>query len=554
MKRNCTIALCLFLTALLYPQTGSAQFFKFMPGESNYLRGNVKSELGGLNFTYRLQDDSTLALKSIIVRTDNSGQVLQTLQASSNFGSYTAAPDTTVIITGGGSTTAGNRFGLIQKLDKTGAPIWKKTVKISSADVGIGNIMVGADNTIFATISRSSFISSTYYTKSAVAAFDANGQQLWINYYSASSLTTDYGFSRTILAANGDFIGVVDVRGASGASKNGMIITRISPQGTIIFSKYIDFIADYNQLSVTGLVETPSKDIIFGGRLMTDQISTTPNTMWLGRLDAAGNMVQQKVYSGGKRFAEQLHSLSYANGKLYAYLHAYSPFDSVTSTIWVGTVDEQSLAITAHNSTALQVSLGDPYGNVSDAFCISSDGKPTVAAGFYCTEKDRYFPVMQQWSATLASSCAALDKQKPIQDSAAIYVSANYTSQGSFSVTYANDTTTIALNPVAPVGVADLCGGCSQVVPPTAIAKIANKEVFRVYPNPGDGRYFVDLINAGSEAQIAITNNIGATVYQANVIGAHHTIDLHSAAPGIYFARVRTADGHVATTKLIKDR
>lgn len=550
MKFKITIVSCLLISSLLSTQTLKAQFFNYLSEESNYLRGDVKSEAGGLSFTYRLQDDSTLALKTLLIRADDNGQIIWAKETGSNFGTYTIAADTSVIITGGGSTTAGNRFAILQKIDKTGTIIWKKSLKISFADVGLGNIMISTNNTIFATLTRSSFISNTYYSKAAVVAYDMNGQMMWTTHFGCSGLTTENSFSRTILASNGDFIGVVDIRGASGAPANGMMVTRISPQGTVRFTKYIDFKDTHNQLSVTGLVETSTNEIIFGGRLMTDQISKYTNTMWLGKLDSVGNMVQQKVYSGGVKVGEQLHSLRYDDGKLFAYLHHYAPFDSVATSVWMGIINEQTLAFTKQNATDLEVNPEDPYGNVSNSFCITSDGKPTVAAGFYCKEKDRYFPLMQQWSSSLTSSCAALDRVQPILDSAAIYTAVDYTPQGSFTVAYEDDTSIISLTDIVFPVVNNLCDGCNAT---TGISKVKQEILFHIYPNPSDGHYFIDFEQSLLTAQFTVTNILGATVYQAKLKNSHQVIDLSTQPSGIYFIRIHLKDGRLISSKLIKD-
>ncbi len=551
MKKNLTILGYLLITFAFSPLTSSAQFYNYLPYMSNYLRGDVKNDGTGMTFTYRIQDDSTLALSTFLLHTDNNGQVEWMKSPSNNFSSYTTAADNSVILTGGRSTTAGNRIALLQKTDSNGNIVWTKSLAASSADVGIGNIMISANNTIFATITRSSFSSSTYFSKAGVIAFDMNGQVLWTKYFGNAAQTTEYGFTRTILAENGDFIGVADIRGSSGASANGMMITRINPQGTVIFSKYIDFKTTHNQLSVTGLVETASNEIIFGGRLMIDQISNYPNTMWLGKLDSAGTMLIQKVYSGGEDVGEQLHSLRYDNGTLFAYMQLYSPFDSVNKSIWIGTINEQTLAFTAQNATEIEVNSEDPYGNVSNSFCITSDGKPTVAAGFYCVEKDRYFPLMQQWSSSLASSCSALDAIQPIVDSDTNYVAAAYTPTGSFTITHAADTSEILLTNVTPTATANLCNGCSLTT--SDVTQIQQKELFRLYPNPGDGLYFIDSDQSLNESQIVIFNNLGSIVYESKVQGVHQPIDLSEQKSGIYFVKVQTNDGRVAISKLVKN-
>ena len=106
MKQKLTLFCYLLITAVLLPRTMNAQFLNYLPGESNYIRGDVKNEAGGLTFTYNLQDESTLALKTIILRTNNNGQVQWAKERGSSFISYTMAPDSSVIITGN-ATNAG---------------------------------------------------------------------------------------------------------------------------------------------------------------------------------------------------------------------------------------------------------------------------------------------------------------------------------------------------------------------------------------------------------------------------------------------------------------
>lgn len=551
MKAKFTIVCCLFLSILLASADIKAQFFNYLPGLSNYLRSDVRPDAGGLTFSYTWQD-STLAIHTILLHTDNSGQVQWMKNAGNNFGSYTVAPDTSVILVGGRSTTSGNRVALLQKIDKSGNIAWKKSITASSADVGLGNVMVSSNNTVFATFTRSSFTSNTYYSRAGVVAFDANGQVLWTKYFANGGFTSDYAFSRAMLAANGDFIGVADIRGSANAPANGMMVTRITPQGTIRFAKYIDFRPSHTQLSVTGLTETPGGNLVFGGRLMTDQISSYPNSMWLARMDSAGNMQQQKVYSGGPDVGELLHGLAHRNGILHAYLHYISPFDTVSSrSIWVGKLDEQSLSFTAQNATDIQVATEDPYGNVRNSFCMTSDGKPTVSAGFYCTETGKYLPVMMQWSAALNSSCPALDVAQMLTDSVTAYTVTDYTPQSSFTVTIAADTTVILLADATPVTPVDLCNGCAI---PNKITRVAPNSLFRLYPNPGDGLYFIDVAEPLDEARIRIYNNMGAVVYNGHLQTTHQSIDLRAQPAGIYYISVSTRHGQTATRKFVKDR
>ena len=551
MKHNFTLTCFLLITTVFLPRFSNAQFLNFLPETDNYIHGSVKNDGSGLTFTYLMQNSTTLQLSTILLHTNNNGEVEWMKSAGSNFGSLTTMPDNSAILTGGRSNSSGNRVALLEKMDSNGNILWTKSLAAPSADVGIGNIMIGANNTIFATFSRSNFSSSTYFSKAGVIAFNQNGQVLWTKNFANGANTTEYGFTRTLLAANGDFIGVADVRGSSGASANGMMITRISPQGNIIFSKYIDFLATNNQLSVTGLVETASQDIIFGGRLMVDQISTYPNTMWLAKLDSEGNEIMQKVYSGGEDVGEQLHGLTYNDGKLYAYLHFYSPFQTVPTSFWIGTINEETLSFTAQNATKLYTNPENPYGNVSNSICTTSDGKPTIAGGTYCIETKKHIPLMQQWSPDLESSCADLDAVQLLADSVTTYLIADYTPQGSYTITNAADTTSILLTNVTPYATADLCNGCAST---NGVKEIEQHDLFSLYPNPGTGSYFIELALPFGEGRIVISNSFGAIVYESNLKGNHQSIDLSAQAAGIYFVKVSTNDGRVAISKLIKTR
>ena len=517
----------------------------------NYIRGQVINEGSGLTFSYLMQDNITLQLSTVLLHTDNNGEVEWMKSAGSNFSSYTPMPDNSVILTGSSITSTGKRIALLEKMDNNGNILWTKSLAAESADLGIGNILIGANNTIFATFTRSSFTSSTYFSKAGVIAFDQNGEVLWKKNFANGANTTDYVFTRTLLAANGDFIGVADIRGSQSASANGMMITRISPQGNIIFSKYIDFLTTHNQLSVTGLVETASQHIVFGGRLMTDQISIHPNTMWLAKLDSEGNEILQKVYSGGENVGEQLQGLTYKDGKLSAYLHFYSPFETVQTSFWLGTLDEETLSFSAQNASQLYVNSGDPYGNVPNALCTTSDGKPTIAGAFYCIETSKFLPLMQQWSPELESSCAVLDVAQTLIDSVTTYLMADYTPQGSYTITHATDTNAILLTNVAPILPTDLCNGCAST---SALKEVRQQEMFILYPNPGNGIYFIDMAQPFGECKIVISNNLGATVYQSKLQGPHQAIDLSAQSAGMYFVKVSTSDGREAISKLIKTR
>lgn len=517
-----------------------AQYLHFMPDMVNYINSDVTADKDGTTFRY-LYQDSTLKLHRILLRTDNGGK-MQWAARTENYSSHAFTSDSSMIMIGGVRTSNGSNIALLQKNDKTGAKQWIIREK-GSSDLGYGNVLVNDSDIIYVTATSSSFFNSTYYSKNSVSAFDANGTFLWVKYFANPTFTTDYKFSRVMLASNGDFIGVADIRGSTYKSANGMMITRINQQGDIIFSRYFDFYDTHNQLSVTGLAEAPNGDIIFGGRLMTDQISQWTNTMWMARIDAAGVTQIQKTYHADGVVGEQLHSVRYAAGKLYAYIHLTAPNDTPNRAFIVAELDPQTLSITKHTVIAENVTLEDPYGDVANAFTVTSDGKPTFSGGVYCTAREKYVSVMGQFDATLSTGCTKLEGTKPLLvDSIANYKDTVYKSSGTFSITNSSDTSNIYIYPALLPTVGDLCKGCATVTPPEppqSIAAHSTKDGLTVYPNPANGVVRVDYKPSTPNAKLQVYNNMGAVVYTTTIAGNATTIDISSQPKGIYYIRVQ---------------
>jgi len=550
MKAHFTRLTFLLLPALFFTTKAEAQFYDFIPGICNYINSDVKADTSGLTFRYMWQD-STLAIHRALIHTTNDGETVWTKRASQNFGSYLTLPDNSMILSGGRSITGGTRIGLLQKNNPDGTISWTHAVTSTTNDVSVGNLM-RTGNTIIATVTRSAFFSSTYMNKAAIIAFDTAGALLWTKYFSNPTFTTDYYFARTMIAANGDILAVADIRGSSGNSANGMMITRLTPSGTIVFSKYVNFLsARHNQLSVTGLTELPNGDIILGGRLMTDQISIYPNTMWLGKLNSAGDLLLQKTIHGGTDVGEQLHSLQYANGKLYAYMPVYSPFNTVSRSLLIGEIDPQTLSFTA-TQTALEIAFHpeDPYGQVANSFCMTTDGKPTASAGFYCTETNKYYPIMLQVSADNETSCT--DDEVPVTfiDSIANFPFTTYTPQGTFAVTFVADTAQIHLSEITPFERQDLCAGCVSTL---SAGEQVNTAAISIYPNPNDGQFTISSPATGPDDAFEVLNTQGAVIYAGNLSVALTPVNLQGHAPGMYYIKIARKGQAVTMYKVVSN-
>lgn len=521
-----------FSLLLSFSAAARAQFFNYLPTAGNYFTGNVSAEPGGFLFSFSYQD-TTLQMHRILMYTDEDGNLTAAKSGNALYGSHVYAPDSSVIYRGSIVVNAQSR-SLLQRNDKNGNIRWIRSVSGSSSRV-ITGVFPATPALYYITTYSTSFFNSTTFYKAAVMAVDSSGQLLWTRHFANTGLTTDYYFARSIVAANGDFIGLADIRGSQNASANGMMLTRIDSQGNVLFSKYIDFLPTHNQLGVTGLAEMPSGDIIVGGRLMTNQISIYPNTMWVGRFSSNGDIQQQRIYSGGPDVGELLHSMREYNGKLYAYLHISSPFETQTGGIVVAELDPQTLAVTDYSATEIPVVFGDPYGQVSNAFELSSNGKPTIATGFYCQEKSRYYPIMMQLDAGLETACPAREYTFPLLDSAAAYSVSTYTPSGTVSYTFAADTAQIFLQPVPSLPVAPLCNGCGTQAP-VGLAEEAGTPSLHIFPNPAVSTLNVKQAVPGIVSVYSVTGQLLFNQYVPEVF----SIDVSAYPPGMYILRSGT--------------
>lgn len=528
MDRSSALRFLFFSLLLTFSAAAQAQFFKYLPTASNYFTGNVTPEPGGFLFSFAYQD-TTLQMHRVLMFTDEAGNLTETKKGNAYYASHVYAPDSSVIYSGRITVNAQSR-ALLQRNDKNGNRRWTRSLSGSSSRV-ITGVFPASPALYYITTYSTSFFNSTTFYKAAVMAIDSSGQQLWTRHFANTGLTTDYYFARGTVAANGDFIGLADVRGSQNASANGMMLTRIDPQGNVLFSKYIDFLPTHDQLGVTGLTEMPSGDIIIGGRLMTDQISIYPNTMWAARFNSSGDVQQQRIYSGGENVGELLHSMREYNGKLYAYLHISSPFETQTSAVWVAELDPQTLAVSNHSATEIQLAFGDPYGQVSNAFVLSSQGKPTLATGFYCPEKNRYFPMMMQLDENLDTDCPAREYTFPLLDSAAAYTVSTYTPSGTVSYTFAADTATIFLQTAPSPEIAPLCNGCGATAPVGLATEQASS--FHIFPNPAINMLNVKQAVPGIAKVYSVTGQLLFDQYVPEVF----SINVSAYPPGMYIIR-----------------
>jgi hypothetical protein len=83
---------------------------------------------------------------------------------------------------------------------------------------------------------------------------------------------------------------------------------------------------------------------------------------------------------------------------------------------------------------------------------------------------------------------------------------------------------------------------------PTGISPVTANGAASVYPNPGNGNFFVSLQNATDEYSISVYNITGERITQTVLNPDITELDLSTAAKGIYLYRITTAAGDCLTT------
>lgn len=522
----------LFVLVIIFCTNSQAQFFTYFPDEgAGGVAFQTRSFKDGYLWYLNTQNNSTLQHKRMLSRVQADGNILWTLEIDGGAGITAIGIDNNdkLILGCSGMSGASVTGSIVQKQDTTGAIDWAVTI-----NAGIVNIEV-TDEIIYAAVTRGAFIGNTYYHNAAIVGISHEGQVLWHKKFSGAGLTTDFVFSRTALTSTGDFIGVADIRGSSGTPANGMAVTRINAEGEIAFTKYYDFRTTHNQLAVNGLAVIENDEIVFGGRLMTDQISTYPNKMWLGKLDGSGNEILQKIYHGGEDVGEQLQSLRYVNNTLYGSIQPFSPFMDVARSNMVVTINTQSLSIESQNAVEIELAYEDPYGQTRNTFDIGSDGGMLSVGNFYCTDQQRYIPYMIKYDNQMNSSCESLETTMTFSDSTSSYIGVNFSGGSGVSFTFGTTSGT-TMTEITPLNETDLCGGCALPI----ISVIENeKTTLSIYPNPAQQAITIKS-NENMLVDYIIHDMQGRLVLSGKSF-TNSSIDISSVASGTYLIKTPIA-------------
>lgn len=85
----------------------------------------------------------------------------------------------------------------------------------------------------------------------------------------------------------------------------------------------------------------------------------------------------------------------------------------------------------------------------------------------------------------------------------------------------------------------------------TGLTDLTASDLVRVYPNPTQGIFTVELNGTAAMGKtIAITNQLGEKIYTGNLSGTMNTIDLSAFANGVYLVRIEGNDIY-STTRLV---
>ncbi len=89
----------------------------------------------------------------------------------------------------------------------------------------------------------------------------------------------------------------------------------------------------------------------------------------------------------------------------------------------------------------------------------------------------------------------------------------------------------------------------------TDILSLVEEEKFKIYPNPNDGKFTLQLFNDYFPAgcMLSIFNSIGEKVFESNYLNdSQNMIDLAGISPGLYFVQIKDNNGIVSKRIIIQ--
>ncbi|MEX1189477.1 MAG: T9SS type A sorting domain-containing protein [Bacteroidia bacterium] len=509
-----------------------SEFFKFFPDFETPFKTSVFPMSDGMVWCFQNQNSTTLEIQRRTVKTDFDGETQWIITPdSSNFSlSYACEPAPGVMIFGG-SYLVQDQFGpqgwsLVTRLDAQGNVIWAKRAT-SQTSAGLTGIYSNGE-VIYALYTSYSVFCGTQMYRAAVIAYDLDGNLLWERSFGHGGFVTNYYFQAATIADNGDLVAAIDVGGSQNTQVAGIVLTRISSQGNVSWTKHINWQNDFTQSSVNGLAESPEGDIFLGCRLMTDQSSTYPNSLWIGKFSSDGSALDQRIYSAGVDVGENISGMVASENELMVYVKRYSPFETETSHIELIGINYNTLSVGSTGST-LQTSVReDVYGEDPPQLAIAPDGSYFSSSIVQCAETQKSFSSMFKWTPNTFTDCNSFDVSEDYTDSVSTFEVLDYVNSEGSALTH--DNAEVGFTQQEIVQALDFCAGCDVI---SSNGKMSNQNELSFYPNPAK-----DFIAVSGDVENYSIMDLQGRIVMEGQLNSAKQISMEGLSPGIFVIKL----------------
>lgn len=356
---------------------------------------------------------------------------------------------------------------------------------------------------------------------------NASGDSLWTKFYGGWG--NEEG-KEIVATTDGNFV-IVGGSNSVNFSNNDMLLIKISPAGTAIWTKYYGSDTTYESARSVKLCQ--DEGFILAGK--TASIPNAKASIYLVKTNSAGDTLWTKTYSGGTNSYEGKFVLANSDG-------TYTLCADDSS----GTHDSdvRLMNISSSGDILWNKSYGGTDKDITKMIQPTTDGGYIVAAisrSFGWSNPDMWLLKINTSGDTLWTRhfggaghehCTAA---RQTDDGG--YIAIGHTR--SFGVIWK----------IMFVKLNDL--GNIVDVSPLAL----NNTTFNIYPNPARGKIHIDLSDARySQATFRISNSLGQILFSETIDPAsgikNKEINLENKNPGIYFITMQTND-HITTKKLV---
>lgn len=529
--RFCSVATFFIQSYILGAQT---TFFRFFPETDHFVHSSISATPDGALLNYFSQDTEE-GNRSAFVRIDMQGNPLWRISTGDSaytyFSAYTLSDNS--IVLGGGISIPGQfgttGWGLVTYVNAQGEVQWSKRATTSSG-TGVTNVV--SDGTkIYVTMASYTWLSSTQYWNSTLLAYDMQGNLLWTRGYSGAGLFTNYHFRYLTLTANGDLLGAIDVGGSQNNQTRGVILTKVSPSGDLIFSKYVEIPIEGSSVSVNGLVESLDGDYFVALRLIPQSQSAYGTTAWIAKFNDEGTLVAQKTLSAGVDVGEDVAGLTVDNSGLVLHVRRYSPFETITRSVDLLSISESDLSILDAQSVIFDFTRESAYGDDLPSLIATAEGSFFTSTGFFCQSRQTSLPGFIKWNVDYETACSTADVQSIYADSVTTFTTLDLGAQTGPTLTHGSSNVVLT-NEAMPV-TANFCDGCDISAGVKALKDAIHVETF---PNPSKGEFTVHTKSTINQSYQIV--DLQGRLIQAGQVRNTERIVLQKPQAGIYFLKI----------------